>query len=216
MGSGILAFTAIAVVVTLMPGADSILVLRTSLRDGARAAFVTALGVSCGPVLWGALAGAGVALVLARLPVLYAIIALAGSLYLGWLAFGSLRASLRLWRQSAPIETPPEKRTRSHFLTGLVTNLLNPKIGAFYLAVMPGLFPPSDVTPWLGAALGAIHGVLGVVYLGLVAVLAGWARRFLTRPRANAVVEALCALCLLAFAVYLAVSTIRSLVALGS
>ncbi|WP_307218218.1 LysE family translocator [Microbacterium sp. SORGH_AS_0888] len=212
MTASLLGFLALAAAVVAMPGADTILVLRTSLRAGARTALVTALGVVCGPVVWGALAGLGVALVLSRLPVVYAVVALAGAGYLAYLAMGGLRAARRAWRARAdptpsPTITGAAPTARGAFLTGLLTNLLNPKIGVFYLAVMPGLFSPGAVTVWLGAALGAIHGVLGLVYLSAVALFADRMRRFLTRPAANAVVELACGVVLLLFAVAVVAET---------
>ncbi|MFT4213913.1 MAG: LysE family translocator [Microbacterium sp.] len=211
MLTSILGFTAIAAAVVLMPGADTILVLRTSLRFGVRTAVVTAAGVVCGPVIWGALAGLGVALVISRWPVVYSAVAVAGALYLIFLGWGCVRTAARLWRRasdaaeaaSVAVPTP-----RSALFTGLLTNLLNPKIGVFYLAVMPGLFAPADVTVWLGALLGAIHGAIGLLYLSAVAVFAATVRRFLTRPAANAVVELVCGLCLVAFAAFVLIETV--------
>lgn len=216
MVASILGFVALALAVVIMPGADTILVLRTSLRSGARAAFITAAGIVCGPVLWGALAGLGVALVLARAPIVYSAVAVAGAAYLVSLATGSLRAACGLWqrrRQPAVADPPvgPTLAPRSHFMTGLVTNVLNPKIGVFYLSVMPGLFAPGDVTAWLGALLGALHGGLGLVYLSGVATFAAYMRRFLTRPAANAIVEFVCGLCLLVFAAFVVVETFTTI-----
>ncbi|MFT4028568.1 MAG: LysE family translocator [Protaetiibacter sp.] len=204
-----------AAVVVLMPGADTILVLRTSLRFGARKAVITAAGVVCGPVVWGALAGLGVALVLSRLPILYSAVAVAGALYLVYLGTGSVRAARTLWRrrsESAETTSAAVPPSRSAFLTGLMTNLLNPKIGVFYLAVMPGLFAPGDVTIWLGALLGTIHGAIGLVFLSAVAIFAACFRRFLTRPAVNAVVEVICGLCLFAFATLVVIDTVASMV----
>jgi len=214
--TSVLGFTVIAAVIVLMPGADTILVLRTSLRSGSRPAVITAAGVVCGPVIWGALAGLGVALVLSRSSIVYSAVAVAGALYLVHLGTGSVRAARALWqRRSDPVEAasgvvPPP---RSAFLTGLMSNLLNPKIGVFYLAVLPGLFAPGDVTIWLGALLGAIHGAIGLVFLSAVAIFAAHVRRFLTRPAVNAVVELICGLCLFAFAVVVVLETVAALLA---
>ncbi|KZX22306.1 LysE family translocator [Rathayibacter tanaceti] len=210
----ILAFAGIALAVVLMPGADTILVLRTSLRDGARSGIVTALGVVCGPIVWGALAGLGVALILERIPILYSIVAIAGGLYLIYLASQSFRASLASWRAQEEVEVDggaaiEHRGLRSYFFTGLMTNLLNPKIGVFYLAVMPGLFLDETVTVWLGALLGLIHSVLGLIFLSGVSVLSSLARRYLIRRRAYAITELVCGLCLLAFGVFVLVEVAR-------
>ena len=206
MDHAILAFTAVAVVVVLMPGADTVLVLNASLRDGTRAGIVTAAGVVCGPVLWGGLAGLGVALLLDRNPVVSAVIAAAGGVYLCYLAIRSFAAARASWRMATEDTVPPGTRrhraTVTHFLTGLTTNVLNPKIGVFYLSVMPALFLGQPVTVWLGALLGLIHAAVGIVFLTGVSVMSGLARRRLSRPRSRAFVEIVCGLCLLGFGGY--------------
>lgn len=219
MLSSILAFTAAALVIVLMPGADTVLVLRTSLRSGARAGISTALGVVCGPVIWGSLAGAGVAFFLSRNPVVYTTVATAGGLYLIYLAYGTFRSAIGTWRSSARNgnDTPmslaaSSAGSRSNFTRGLMTNLLNPKIGVFYLAIMPGLFSRQEVTPWFGAFLGMIHGTLGLAFLIGVATFTGAVRRYITRPKASAVIDLVGGLCLLGFGAYALVDGLSRLI----
>ena len=211
--AAVLAFAGLAAVMTLVPGADTVLVLRTSLRDGARAGIATAAGVGLGVVAWGALAGLGVALVLTRVPLLYTLVAVAGGGYLAFLAVRCFIAARRSWRsrnENEVVDASGTPRTAGgrHLLTGLTTNLLNPKIGVFYLSVMPGLFAGQEVGPWLGAGLGAIHAVFGLVWLGGIALFASSARRMLARPAANAIVELVCGCCLLAFAAFVIVESL--------
>ncbi len=207
MDRALAAFAGIAVVVVLMPGADTVLVLNASLRDGTRAGIVTATGVVCGPVLWGALAGLGAAVILGRNPLASALIAAAGGIYLCHLAIRSFAAARTSWRTAADIDTAPDDAphggtTVTHFLTGLTTNVLNPKIGVFYLSVMPALFIGRPVTVWLGALLGLIHATVGIVFLTGVSVMSGLARRRLSRPHNRAFLESICGLCLLGFGVF--------------
>ena len=207
MDRAVAAFAGIAVVVVLMPGADTVLVLNASLRDGTRAGIVTATGVVCGPVLWGALAGLGAAVILSRNPLTAGLIAAAGGIYLCHLAIRSFAAARASWREAVDIDLapphPPHRRAAvTHFLTGLTTNVLNPKIGVFYLSVMPALFFGRPVTVWLGALLGLIHAAVGMVFLTGVSVMSGLARRRLSRPHNRAVLESICGLCLLGFGVY--------------
>lgn len=217
MLSSVLAFTGVAAAVVLMPGVDTILVLRTSLREGARYGVIVALGVVCGPVIWGALAGLGVALIMSQNPPVYSAVAAAGGIYLGYLAVRSLMSAAAAWRSADAVNFAaggPEDGRRSaasHFLTGLMTNLLNPKIGVFYVSIMPGLFLGQHIDVWLGAFLGLIHSVLGIAFLGAVSVLSAFAARYLRRSRANAVIDLVCGLCLLAFGVYVLIQAIEHL-----
>lgn len=211
----VLAFTATAAAVVLMPGADTILVLGVSLRDGSRAGIVTASGVVCGPILWGALAGLGVALLLGRLPLVSDTIAAAGGLYLCYLASRAFASARVAWRQEKDDQierislAASRGPTITHFFTGLTTNVLNPKIGVFYLSVMPGLFIAQEITVWQGALLGLIHATIGIAFLAGVSVLSGFVGRRLSDPRASAVIEAVCGLWLFGFGAYVIAQAVR-------
>ncbi|MCF6391090.1 LysE family translocator [Mycobacterium sp. MBM] len=203
-GQSILGFSAVAAVVVLMPGADTLLVMTTSLRDGPRAGLVTALGVVCGPVLWGAFTGLGVALLLSRHPAASGAIAAAGGLYvcyLGWRSCSGARVTWRCPAGSAPV-ADGQATNRNHFTTGLMTNVLNPKIGIFYLSVLPGLFVGQQITLWLGVLLGLIHAALGATMLTGVALLAGAAQRRLASTTTRAGIEFIGGLGLFGFGLY--------------
>jgi threonine/homoserine/homoserine lactone efflux protein len=218
--TSLLAFTGIALVVVLMPGADTVLVLRTSLRYGARAGIITATGIVCGPIIWGALAGLGVALILGQNPLLYNIVATAGGLYLIYLAAQSFRAATTGWLSPNDEHLPRSGTTltrssvATQFTTGLMTNLLNPKIGVFYISVMPGLFIGQHIGVGLGALLGLIQAVLGLMFLTAVALLSARANGILTRPRIAAAVELACGLCLFLFGTYVFVEVIARTMAI--
>ncbi|WP_127792565.1 LysE family translocator [Agromyces sp. LHK192] len=222
--AGIIAFTWLALAMTLAPGSDTVFVIRSSLRDGWRAGVVAAFGIVCGVVVWAGLAGLGVALLLVRFPLAYNVIAIGGGLYLGYLAVRTFVAAVQMWGSASRSEgldagatdadagsdverrrpASPAARLRT-FTTGLTTNLLNPKIGVFYLSVMPGLFIGQSLTVWLGLLLGGIHAAWGIIWLSVVSILAGWARTHLLQPKPRAVLEAVCGALLLAFGVFVLV-----------
>lgn len=209
----LLAYTVIAAAVVVMPGADTILVLGVSLRDGRGAGIITALGVVCGPILWGALAGLGVAVLLGHNPLIFSAIAAAGGIYLCYLAARAFMRGLTDWRSQPdqPVEqaslVPALQTTSAYFGTGLMTNVLNPKIGVFYLSVMPGLFIGQHITVWLGALLGLIHATIGFAFLAGVSALSDLASRRLTNPRTGATIDVACGLCLLSFGIYVLART---------
>lgn len=221
-GSPYLVFAGLAVVVVLIPGADTILVFRVSRASGVRNGLVTAAGVVTGPVIWGMLSGVGVALVLSRNAALYAALALGGALYLVYLAAGCFRSAARggpvladtvladtVLADTVLADPVLAGRPRSAYVTGLLTNLLNPKIGVFYLSVMPGLFHGRHLDAWVGGSLGLIQSVIGFIYLACVTLLAGRSRRYLAGRRAGVTVEVVAGACLLAFAAYTAWSVVQ-------
>ncbi|MFD0685877.1 LysE family translocator [Actinomadura fibrosa] len=211
-GNPYLVFSGLAFAVVLMPGADTILVFRTSRALGTRTGLMTAVGVVTGPVLWGVFSGIGVALVIARNKSIYTALALLGALYLMYLAYGCFKSAADggATPLDAADEAPADSGSmRNAYVTGLLTNLLNPKIGVFYLSVMPGLFQ-GRAGPWDGGSLGLIQASMGIVFLSCVALLAGKARRYLSSRRASLTVEILAGTCLLAFAVYVIWSVLHS------
>jgi threonine/homoserine/homoserine lactone efflux protein len=187
-----------------MPGADTVLVFRMSRAHGVRTGLTTAIGVVTGPVIWGVLSGIGAALILARNATAYTLLALFGALYLLYLAVGCFR--LAASQSTAAFDVQPDGDSgippKNSYVTGLLTNLLNPKIGVFYLSVMPELFQGRHLDLWVGGSLGLIQSCIGFAFLSCVALLTGKARRYLAGNLSNMVVESLAGLCLLAFAVY--------------
>ena len=153
------------------------------------------------------MAGLGVVMILSQTPLLPNGFATSGGLYLCYLALRSLSAAHTSWKSpGTTAEATPDvlgRRTPfAHFLTGLTTNVLNPKIGIFYLSVMPALFVGRQISLWLGALLGLIHATLGIAFLTGVSVSSGLARRRLSHPRSRAPIELACAICPLGFGVY--------------
>ncbi len=161
------------------PGADLLLTVTRTLAGGARAGFAAALGVNAGCVVHALAAAFGLAALLALHPQAFAAIQWAGAAYLAWLGAGLLRQAAR----SEPPETgavPAAPRPlRAEFRTGLVTNVLNPKVALFFLAFLPQFVPAGSAHATasfllLGAwfVLQSTLFLFGVVLMA--ARLAGW------------------------------------------
>lgn len=183
---GLFAFTALVLYAT--PGVDLLLTLSRTLQGGVRAGLATALGICSGCVVH-ALAGAfGLAAVLAASALAFSVIKWAGAAYLLWLAFGMLRAALRDAPQddaAAPAHAAPPGWRRV-FMQGFLTNVLNPKVALFFLALLPQFISagaPSKPLAFL--FLGALFVAGGAVFLSLVVLLANSARQVATSARAR-------------------------------
>ncbi len=88
-------FTLVAGLLTIIPGLDTAIVMRSALRGGRRHGFAAAFGVSCGTLAWGAAAAVGIAAVLEVSTVAYTIIRIAGACYMVWLGARLLREAVR-------------------------------------------------------------------------------------------------------------------------
>ena len=141
----LLAFLGVAILLTITPGPDFVLVTRMGLTHGRTAAWLTSLGVVTGHVTWGIAAGTGVAAILNTSATLYTILRLAGAAYLIWLGIHALLARDAVRETSqAPMEPTLPKSRLSAYRQGLVNDLLNPKIGVFYTTLLPQFIAPGQ------------------------------------------------------------------------
>ncbi|WP_018350545.1 LysE family translocator [Longispora albida] len=168
-------FALVAGLLTIMPGLDTALVLRTAVAQGRRAAFATALGISLGALIWGAIAAAGVSAVLATSQAAYTVLRLAGAAYLVWLGLGLL------FRRARPEAADGKGAGGRAFLRGLVTNLLNPKIGVFYVAMLPQFMPENASHLAMGVLLALVHDIEGMAWFTLLICGAHLVRGWLSR-----------------------------------
>ncbi len=149
MRSDVLGFTLVAALVTLSPGADFPLVTRRALVSSTRAAIVTSAGICSGVLVWAALSAVGVAALLAASATAHSVLKVAGPGYLVVLGLRSLwnaRGLVRSTRTSAGggERAEPGSSRPAAFGRGLLTNLLNPKVAVFYVAVLPQFVSPED------------------------------------------------------------------------
>jgi threonine/homoserine/homoserine lactone efflux protein len=182
------AFTLAAALLTLTPGLDTALVLRTASVEGARPAMAAGAGIVTGCLVWGFAAAAGLGALLAVSEWGYRALQLAGAAWLVWMGAGMLRRAL------APRPSPelaaaalPRRPGGARwfggrwFGRGLLTNLLNPKVGVFYVSFLPQFIPADvPVAAW-GTGLAAIHAALGMAWFAALVLatrpLAAWLAR---------------------------------------
>lgn len=186
---------------TLVPGPDMAVVTRRALVAGRADALRAAAGVVLGLMVWGSLAVLGLTALLAASPAAYTVVKTLGVLYLLWLGLQALRAR---GHGTEVAEVPLRGRP---LLTGLTTNLLNPKIAVFYTALLPTLAPPSLPGGWALAVLVLVHGALTLAWLGACAHVLARTRAVAGRPALRRALDRVTGVALLAFAVRLAASS---------
>lgn len=131
----------INILAILSPGPDFAITLRNTLARGIRAGVLTALGIACGLSVHVAYTLAGLSVVIAQSAVLFTIFKVLGAAYLIWIGAQALRAQPR--RESDPsADTPPAMRGRTAFLSGFLTNILNPKVALYFLALFTQVIDP--------------------------------------------------------------------------
>jgi threonine/homoserine/homoserine lactone efflux protein len=179
------AFIAVAVAVTLTPGAAFALLLQAAAVHGLRVALATVAGNSVGVLVWGVLSALGLSALVAANQLAYDALRVAGAVFLLWLGVQALRSA----RSSAAEAAGPGPRERGIAPSrpalraarkGLINSLANPKLAVFFVSLFPQfLSPGADVLP-AALAMAAVIVVCDVVWYGAVAVIVD---RFRTRLR---------------------------------
>lgn len=176
--SAVLAFSAAAALLTITPGLDTALVLRTAAVEGADRARLAAAGICTGCLVWGSATALGLSALLAVSRVAYQGLRVAGACYLVYLG-------VQMWRRrSAPAIEHTVRRTTSNrwFVRGLLTNLLNPKVGVFYVTFLPQFVPAGGSVGWYSMLFTSIHAVEGMLWLTLLTLAIEPIRAWLERP----------------------------------
>ncbi|HEX7417905.1 MAG TPA: LysE family translocator [Steroidobacteraceae bacterium] len=173
--SQLLAFAGIALLVTLSPGQDTLLVIRNTLAGEFRAGFASVVGIMTGLAVHALLAALGLTLILVRSAQAFAIVKLVGAAYLTYLGVQSLRSAWRA-RSSVAARRGPVPQTASAAISrrrawaqGVLTNALNPKVALFYLAFLPQFIRPGDNVALKSLLLVGLHAAMGLVWLTVVA-----------------------------------------------
>ncbi len=140
--SRLIAWVVLSALLIATPGPDTALIIRNALAAGPRASTMSALGVAVGTVVWVAAATIGVGVLLESSSTAFTILKLAGAAYLGYVGLRSL-----LSKSPEDRPTPAARMTlgdRTAWSQGFLSNLLNPKTGAFFVTVMPQFIVPGD------------------------------------------------------------------------
>lgn len=166
-------FMLTSLVLNLTPGADTLFVMSRSARDGWRHGVVGAFGVGLGCLGHALAAALGVAALLAASRWAFEALRWAGAAYLAWLGVQMLRAA---WRATPPPDAVPAAAAAptlpATFAAGLLTNLLNPKVGLFFLAFVPQFVDVAAGHPFAAfVLLGGVFNLSGVGWLLVVALL---------------------------------------------
>jgi threonine/homoserine/homoserine lactone efflux protein len=173
-----LAFLGVAIVVVVTPGPDMLLVMRNTLVGGRAAGTATVAGVITGILLWGGLAAVGVAAILAASAVAFTLLKLAGAAYLVYLGVMAFRSARDL---DGPLSPPPGSVRRAAG-QGLLSAALNPKLGVFFVTLLPQFTQPAaGIGDSLRLAL--VFALVGVVWLVVFTQLVAWSGEILAGAR---------------------------------
>jgi threonine/homoserine/homoserine lactone efflux protein len=160
------AYVAAAGLLTLTPGLDTALVLRAAAVEGPRRAGLAAVGIVTGCLVWGAAVALGLGVLLAASTLAFTALKWAGAAYLLWLGLNLiLKPRTALDLSAGP---PAGDGDFAWMGRGFLTNLLNPKIGVFYISFLPQFLPAGVQPAPFIFLLAAIHAALGLAWFACI------------------------------------------------
>ena len=199
----LLAFLGVAAIVICTPGPDTALTIKNTLAGGQRGGVATALGVALGQATWTVAASAGVVALLRASQPAFTALRLAGAAYLVYLGVQALRHALAgtgLVEIRSGGTVAPVVALRQ----GLVSNLANPKMAAFFTSLLPQFAPEGGGAFAVLLGLGLLFSTFTFLWLALYSVVVARARELLERTGVRRALEALTGVVLVALGLRLA------------
>jgi len=201
------AFIVAVVIFIVTPGMDTAMVLRTTATEGALAASAAALGIVVGCLTWSTAVSVGLGALLAASELAYTIVKWAGALYLFWVG---AQLILRPRDALAAAGVAGRARASAAFRRGFLTNMLNPKVGVFYITFLPQFIPHgAPVVPY-SLFLTGVQVMLGLVWFSILITATVPLGRVLRRPCVVRTMDRLTGCVFVAFGLKLVTSSARS------
>ena len=182
MLTALVTFACAAALIVLLPGPDTLVVVRNLIRGGRRSAALTVIGVLSGLAVWVTAAALGLAALLRASRDGYTALRLVGAVYLIWLGVNSLRARTAASNE-VQIPDAPRRIVGTGYRAGLATDLLNPKVGVFFVSFLPGFVPAGHAVGTTSLVFGAIFVVETAMYFALLLTLAARVTKWISEPR---------------------------------
>ncbi len=181
MHNHLLAFAGLIAILTITPGATTMLIARSVIARGQNAGFAIILGGSVGVYVHATLSAVGLSLILVRSAQLFEVVKLLGALYLILLGAQSIRRGLGTPR---PLDVPDvESPGGRSFTEGLVTILLSPETSLFYLTMLPQFINPGESVLIKAFTLATIHALVRISWYSVLTVFLSRMMEMLRQPR---------------------------------
>jgi threonine/homoserine/homoserine lactone efflux protein len=184
-------FLAAGILLNLTPGTDTLYILGRSMAHGTRAGILSALGISTGSMIHTAAAATGLSFILSTSATAFAVVKYCGAVYLVYLGVRIFLPTRKSGRTTGDEKTAV--CYRKFYVSGIITNVLNPKVALFFLAFLPQFIDPAYPHPVVSfLLLGGTFIVTGTCWCLLLAVFSARFSLLLQRSsRAGLVVEKL-------------------------
>ena len=191
--------------IELTPGPNMAWLAALAMGEGRRAGLAATAGVAIGLFVNAFAAALGIAFIVSASPLLWQVLRWGGAAFLLWLAWESWRDA----GENSPALIAAPGRSRHHFLSGLVVNLLNPKAMLFYVVVIPrfngGQVPGFGVAFALALVSIAIATTVHLTIVEAGSRVGGW----ISDPARTRTVRRILALAIVGVAIWFALTAGR-------
>lgn len=173
-----LAFIAAATLLTITPGVDTAMVLRSAATEGPRSALFAGIGISIGCLIWAGAVSLGLGALLQASELAYTMLKWAGAAYLVWLGPKMVLKPRTAWAD----RDTAGARGFAAMRAGFFTNITNPKVGVFYVTFLPQFIPHGANVAAYSFLLALVHIALSVVWFAALTAATVPLGRALRRP----------------------------------
>ncbi|AUC86724.1 LysE family translocator [Polaribacter sp. ALD11] len=178
-------FMLTAFVFVITPGIDTVFVLNKSIGQGRKSGINATLGINTGILAHTFFAALGLSVILSKSDLAFVIIKYIGFIYLIYLGFSKLKNNKEVL--SLKVGNESQKKVKSDFWSGFLTNTLNPKVALFFLAFFPQFINPAQIeNPVPFILLGFTFAAIGTIwYLGLTIFASTFSQKIKSNPKFN-------------------------------
>lgn len=206
MPDSLLTFTIAITLLTMTPGVDTMMILRNTLRGGAKDGLISSLGICSGLFVHAFLSAVGISAILLYSTTAFTILKIVGALYLIWLGLVNLNAFLNSSKQKT---IKSVKKTFSFWRSireGFMSNVLNPKTIVFYMAFLPQFISPQHSALIQSMTLASIHFGIATIWQGFLIYTICSANVFITIPLVRKTLDFISGTIMIAFGIKLFMS----------
>lgn len=197
-------------ILALIPGADTMMVIRNSIRGGFVDGALTSLGICSGLLFHAVISGCGLALIIYNSAQLYHALKVIGAFYIVWLGCQNLWEAKKRYKSSKGIEEISAKSEKlfvaRSLREGILSNVLNPKAAIVYITFIPQFVNPNGHPMAQIFFLTGIHFLIALVWLSVLASIVGKAKQVVSAPKSRSYIEATAGSILVGLGIKLAAS----------
>jgi threonine/homoserine/homoserine lactone efflux protein len=180
-----LTFIIAATIFAITPGLDIMFILNKSIGQGKKAGIYATLGINTGVLVHTVFAALGLSLIIARSVLAFAVLKYLGAAYLVYLGITRLISKEALF--NTEVINKPASTNKQNYISGLINNVLNPKVALFVLAFFPQFIRRGSIhSPIPFIVLGVTYAIIGIICLLLLTLFAStFSKKLADNPKAS-------------------------------